>query len=226
MDTRVIGLYNVYKKCNMITNKELLHLYLDSDKFALGKNRPFPLPYIDSIWRYQRLLRYYEYHRNVGNKIRRCWYSLLLRRLGERLGFDIPGNVFGLGLRINHYGMLIVNSNAKVGKWCDINQGVNIGANGLIDDEGKIHLRVPIIGNYCYIGIGATIFNNCKIGDNVRIGANSVIMKDVPNDMTVYGLSMQMHHHRHKMLCISSPEFEQLFLTKYPQYKELIKSIE
>ena len=54
----------------MITNKAILHLYLDADKFALGINRRFPCPFVDSIWKYQRTLRFYEYHKNVGNKLR------------------------------------------------------------------------------------------------------------------------------------------------------------
>ena len=45
----------------MITNKEILHLYLDADKFALGINRRFPRPFIDSVWKYQRTLRFYEF---------------------------------------------------------------------------------------------------------------------------------------------------------------------
>lgn len=58
----------------MITNKALLQLYLDADKFALGIKRRFPRPFLDSIWKYQRTLRFYEYHKNVGNKLRRYIY--------------------------------------------------------------------------------------------------------------------------------------------------------
>lgn len=209
----------------MIKDKKTLQLYLDADKFALGINRRFPRPFLDSIWKYQRTLRFYEYHKNVGNKLRIYIYSLLLTIRGERLGFSISGNSFGLGLRINHHGMLIVNKHARIGKWCDINQGVNIGANGMIDEEGRVHLRTPIIGDYCYIGIGAKIFGDCKVGDNVRIGANSVITKNVPDDMTAFGIPMTVHPHKHKMLAISTPEFEEAFLQKYPQYRELIKTV-
>lgn len=209
----------------MIKDKQTLQLYLDADKFALGIKRYFPLPIKDSIWKYQRTLRFYEYHKNVGNKLRRYIYSLLLTIRGERLGFSISGNCFGPGLRINHHGMLIVNKHARIGRWCDINQGVNIGANGMIDENGEVHLRTPIIGDYCYIGIGAKIFSDCKIGNNVRIGANSVVMKDVPDNMTAIGIPMKIYANKHKMLCISSPEFEESFLQRYPQYRELIKSL-
>ena len=209
----------------MITDRQTLQLYLDADKFALGINRRFPRPFVDSIWKFERTLRYYEYHKNVGNKLRRYIYSLILTKRGERLGFTISGNCFGLGLRIHHYGMLIVNKHARIGKWCDINQGVNIGANGIIDDDGKIHLRTPVVGDYCYIGIGAKIFSDCRIGDNCRIGANAVVTKDVEDNMTAIGIPMKMHPNKHKMLCISSPEFEEAFLQEYPQYRELIKKI-
>lgn len=209
----------------MIKDKQTLQLYLDADKFALGIKRKFPLPIKDSIWKYQRTLRMYEYHKNVGNKLRRYIYSLLLTIRGERLGFSISGNCFGPGLRINHYGLLIINAKARIGKWCEIHQGVNIGANGMIDENGEVHLRTPIIGDYCYIGIGAKIFSDCKIGNNVRIGANSVVMKDVPDNMTAIGIPMKIHANKHKMLCISSPEFEESFLQRYPQYRELIKSV-
>ena len=207
----------------MITDKQTLQLYLDADKFALGIKRKFPIPLIDTIWIYQRTLRYYEYHKNVGNFLCKLWFSFLLRRRGERLGFYISGNCFGPGLRINHYGMLIVNKHARIGKWCDINQGVNIGANGMIDEEGKVHLRTPIIGDYCYIGVGAKIFSDCRIGNNCRIGANAVVTKDVKDNMTAIGVPMKTHPNTHKMLCISSPEFEEAFMQKYPQYRELIK---
>ena len=43
--------------------------------------------------------------------------------------------------------------------------------------------------------------------------------------MTAIGIPMKTYPHKHKMLCISSPEFEEAFLQKYPQYRELIKTI-
>lgn len=55
-----------------------------------------------------------------------------------KLGFVIPPNVFGGGLRINHFGNIVVNSEAKIGEWCDIHQGVNIGT----DFEGDPKLVI------------------------------------------------------------------------------------
>jgi serine O-acetyltransferase len=206
----------------MIKDKQTLQLYLDADKFALGINRGFPRPFMDSIWRYERTLRYYEYHKNVGNKLRRFIYSLLLSIRGERLGFSISGNCFGPGLRINHHGLLIVNAKARIGKWCDVHQGVNIGEKGYLDEQGKVVSEVPALGDYCFIGPGAKIFGGCKIGDNVRIGANAIVNKDVPSHNTAFGNPMQTHMNKRGIITIATPSVEEEFLNKYPQYRELL----
>lgn len=75
---------------------------------------------------------------------------------------------FSGGLRINHYGLIVVNPNAKIGEWCDIHQGVNIGQN---IEPGS----APCIGNHVWIGPGAKLFGAIRIGDNVMIGANAVV---------------------------------------------------
>lgn len=209
----------------MITNKETLQLYLDADKFALGINRRFPRPFMDSIWKYERTLRFYEYHKNVGNKLRSYIYSLILTIRGEKLGFSISGNCFGLGLRINHHGLLIVNAKVKIGKWCDIHQGVNIGENGWIDEYGNPASEVPILGDCVFIGPGAKIFGRCNIGNNVRVGANAVINKDIPDNCTAYGVPQKYTLTNRNIITIANKITEELFLQKYPQYKELIKKI-
>ena len=209
----------------MITNRQTLQLYLDADKFALGINRRFPRPFVDSIWRYERTLRYYEYHKNVGNKVPKLLFALILTILGKRLGFSISGNCFAPGLRINHYGLLIVNAKARIGKWCDIHQGVNIGENGYYDDQGCAISEVPQIDNFCFIGPGAKIFGKCKIGNVVRIGANAVVNKDVPSNHTAYGNPLKMHSNIRYIITIAFPTIEEQFLEKYPQYRELIKTI-
>lgn len=209
----------------MITNKETLQLYLDADKFALCINRRFPRPFMDSIWKYERTLRFYEYHKNVGNKLRSYIYSLILTIRGEKLGFSISGNCFGLGLRINHYGLLIVNAKTRIGNWCDIHQGVNIGENGYMNENGISISEVPILGNFCFIGPGAKILGNCVIGNNVRIGANSIINKDVPNNYTAYGIPQVNNPNKRKIMTIADSSTQELFLRKYPQYIGLIEEI-
>lgn len=48
--------------------------------------------------------------------------------------------------------------------------------------------EVPIIGDNCFIGPGAKVFGKIKIGNNVAIGANAVVNKDVPSNVTVAGV--------------------------------------
>ena len=91
---------------------------------------------------------------------------------GVRLGFSIPINVFGPGLRINHYGLIVVNPKARVGAFCDIHQGVNIGEGFGKDD-------VPEIGDHVYIGPGAKIYGRIRIADRTAVGANAVVIEGI-----------------------------------------------
>lgn len=193
----------------VIKDRKSLRMYLDADRFALGINRRIPI--VDAVWIYERTLRFYEYHKNKNNIIRRCFYSVLLSIRGQRLGFSISGNCFGPGLRINHFGSLVVNSNARIGEWCDIHQGVNIGENGCFQDD-KFISQVPRLGNYFFIGPGAKIFGDRLIGDNVQIGANAVVNKDVHDGCFVYGIPKTTREKIRKTSTIASKDFERMFL--------------
>lgn len=204
----------------MITDKKTLQLYLDADKYALGIKKKYPCVR-DNVWKYERALRYYEYYRNTGGVLR-VVYALILQIRGRKLGFNISGNVFGPGLRINHSGLLVVNAKAKIGKWCDIHQGVNIGENGYYDENGNAISEVPIIGNYVFIGPGAKIFGKANIGDRVRVGANAVVNKDVQEGKLVLGNPQIEKEPKKELLTIANRKFEQSFLEKYPQYKGML----
>ena len=154
-----------------IASKQDLKHFLEMDKRALGITRKRPRPFVDKVWKFQIVLRKHEYWTNcTNNKAMKLLYAFLHYNLGTKLGFSIPCNVFGAGLRINHYGLIVVNPEAKIGQWCDIHQGVNIGVNL---EEGS----VPTLGDNVYIGPGAKIFGKVQIGDNVMIGANAVVTK-------------------------------------------------
>lgn len=171
----------------MIFTIKDLDEYLAKDKFALGiENRNTPKIFRDYIWRYQIILRKHEFFYNNKDKslfykIMEKIYSLRHQMLGAFLGFDISVNSFGPGLRINHWGYIVVNGNARIGAWCDIHQGVNIGQN--------IESGAPSIGDNVWICPGAKIFGNISIADGVAIGANAVVDKSVSEkDITVAGM--------------------------------------
>ena len=92
----------------------------------------------------------------------------------------MPCNVFDYGLRINHFGLLIVNPNCRIGKFCDIHQGVNIGTSF---DGG-----CPTLGDNCWIGPGAKLFGGIVIGNEVAIGAGAIVTKSFAEDnITIVG---------------------------------------
>jgi serine O-acetyltransferase len=140
-----------------------------------------------------------------------------------RLGFDIPINVFGAGLRINHYGNIVINGGAKIGMWCDVHQGVNIGSNNSKSGEPL----VPKIGNNVWIGPGAKIFGNIIIEDEVQIAANAVVNKDFKRNTTIGGITA-------KILSSSGTEGVNVgaskrrmlhFVDEHPHYKEYFEDL-
>ena len=159
----------------MIDSKKALKEYLREDKKALHHTGLFPKPW-EHVWRFQRLLRRCEYYTNCRKdplgKVIRMWLRLRLRLFGMKCGFCIPPNVFGKGLSIAHTGNIIINPSVRIGDYCRLHVGVNIGtAAGLAD-------ACPTIGNNVYIAPGAKIFGKITIADNVVIGANAVVNKD------------------------------------------------
>lgn len=171
----------------MILTKNDLKYYLNEDKKALKKHRKFPLLLGDEIWKFEIILRKHEYYSNAVRKspitiLLKYYYAYRHYQKGIKLGFSIPINTFKEGLRINHYGLIVVNPHARIGRNCDIHQGVNIGQ-GLSEND------VPIIGDNVWIAPGVKIFNNIKIGHNIAIGANSVVNKSFEeNNITIAGM--------------------------------------
>ena len=133
--------------------------------------------------RFQRLLRRVEFLENCARgPLARALclvQRLRLRRYGIRLGFMVPRNVFGPGLALAHYGSVIVNGQARVGRNCRIHSGVVIG---------ELDGRAPVIGDDVYIGPGAKLFGAISVGDGAAIGANAVVTRDVPAGVAVGGI--------------------------------------
>ena len=93
----------------------------------------------------------------------------------------VAGTVIGSGLRIAHRGTIVIAGKTIIGKNCTLHQNVTIGRTfGLTGGT-------PIIGNNVVIFPGAQVIGNIKIGDNVIIGAGSLVVKDVPSNCVVGG---------------------------------------
>ncbi|NRO94306.1 Serine acetyltransferase [Lactobacillus helveticus] len=106
-----------------------------------------------------------------------------IHRLGVRLGFGIPINAVGPGLRIDHFGFVAINGNAKIGKNCHIYGDITIGQKGPNNSEA------PIIRDNVIIGAGARIIGPIKIASNCVIGANAVVIHSVLEEgKTIVGI--------------------------------------
>lgn len=93
-------------------------------------------------------------------------------------GIEIPRTAtVGPGLYIGHYGGITVSSVAVIGCDCNLSQGITIGVSGAGAKRGA-----PIIGDNVYIAPGARLFGKITIGHNVKIGANAVIHRDLPDN--------------------------------------------
>jgi serine O-acetyltransferase len=93
-------------------------------------------------------------------------------------GIEIPRTAkVGPGLYIGHYGNITVSSVAVIGCDCNLSQGITIGVSGAGKKRGA-----PIIGDNVYIAPGARLFGRITVGDNVKIGANAVIHRDLPDN--------------------------------------------
>lgn len=99
-------------------------------------------------------------------------------------GIEIhPGAQIGRGVFIDHGMGVVIGETAIVGDYSLIYQGVTLGGTG--KETGKRH---PTLGECVVVGAGAKVLGNIQIGNNVRIGAGSVVLRDVPSDCTVVGI--------------------------------------
>src|SRR5207253_9386468 len=94
-----------------------------------------------------------------------------------------PAAKIGRGFFIDHGMGVVIGETAEIGDYVTLFQGVTLGGTG--KDRGKRH---PTLGNHVVVGAGAKILGGIRIGDNVKIGANSVVLKSVPETSTVIGV--------------------------------------
>jgi len=99
-------------------------------------------------------------------------------------GIEIhPAAIIGRSFFIDHGMGVVIGETTEIGDHVTLYQGVTLGGTG--KEAGKRH---PSIGNHVIIGTGAKVLGNLRIGDYVRIGANSVVLRSVPDHATVVGI--------------------------------------
>ncbi|MEE8126550.1 MAG: serine O-acetyltransferase EpsC [Nitrospirales bacterium] len=93
-----------------------------------------------------------------------------------------PGAIIGTGFFIDHGMGVVIGETTEIGDYVTLFQGVTLGGTG--KDRGKRH---PTLGNHVVVGAGAKVLGGISIGDNVKIGANAVVLRSVPPESTVVG---------------------------------------
>ena len=96
-------------------------------------------------------------------------------------GIELPRSAtIGPGFYIGHFGGITIAPDVVIGRNCNISQDLTIGLSGQGEKAG-----VPTIGDNVYLAPGARVFGKISIGNNVKIGANAVVYKDIPDNAIV-----------------------------------------
>ncbi len=147
-------------------------------------------PAVKSVW--EVLLCYPGLHavtiHRLNHRLHGLGWLLLARVLSQIVrfftGIEIhPGASLGRGVFIDHGFGVVIGETAIVGDHCIIYQGVTLGGTG--KESGKRH---PTLDKHVIVGAGAKVLGNIIIGEDTRIGAGSVVIKDVPCGSTVVGI--------------------------------------
>lgn len=131
----------------------------------------------------QAIILYRLAHKLYNKKL--YFFARIVSQFGRFFtGIEIhPGAKIGKGLFIDHGMGVVIGETAEVGDNVTIYHGVTLGGTG--KDNGKRH---PTVGNNVVIGAGAKILGPIYIGKAARIGANAVVLKDVPCNSTAVGI--------------------------------------
>ncbi len=109
------------------------------------------------------------------------WVS---QRATRKTGIEIhPGATIGKGLFIDHGSGVIIGETAEIGDNVTLYQGVTLGGTG--KEQGKRH---PTLKDNVMVSAGAKVLGSFTIGENSKIGAGSVVLKEVPPNCTVVGV--------------------------------------
>ncbi|MDD7792806.1 serine O-acetyltransferase EpsC [Clostridium sp. 'White wine YQ'] len=155
------------------------------DVNSVMKNDPAARSFIEV------LLLYPGIHALIAYRISHYFYTkkmFFLARLISQIarfltGIEIhPGAKIGRGLVIDHGMGVVIGETAEIGNDVLIYHGVTLGGTG--KQKGKRH---PTIGSNVVIGSGAKVLGPIEVSDGAKIGANSVVLKDVPKDATAVG---------------------------------------
>ncbi len=137
-------------------------------------------------------LTYAGFQALLAHRLAHRLWKMRLRLLGRMVsqvarwvtGVEIhPRASIGYGFFIDHGMGVVIGETTEIGDYVTLFQGVTLGGTG--KEKGKRH---PTLGNHVVVGSGAKVLGNIRIGDSVKIGANSVVLRSVPSNSTVTGI--------------------------------------
>lgn len=181
-----------YYFVNMINSRNKLSYYLEKDR---ARMHSIGIPnFKDWIlhnekWyvnKYLVALRHVEYYYNTCSKydVRFLYWWFLYKRIGFKMRYNIAPNTTGPGLIIYHTGDFIwVEKGCKIGENCTLRPGVVFGRKNDKSDSAPV-----VVGDNCEFGVGAKIIGTVKIGNNVIVGANAVVVNDIPDNAVAVGV--------------------------------------
>mgnify|MGYP000166489787 CR=1 FL=1 len=119
------------------------------------------------------------------------------RHLSIKYQIQIPKETeIGPGLYLGHATTIVVSSTAVIGRNCNLSHFVSIGSN---------HGKAATLGNNVYVGPHVCLVEDVSVGDNVTIGAGSIVIKSIPVNMTAVGNPARVINHGHTAQYISNP---------------------
>lgn len=164
-----------------------------SESFQADFRRMTGKPYSGSISdRLQILtrhnLRYMWWYRKYCEK-GTLFRKYKLHRFSQKYGLEVRPKQCGKGLYLGYPYNITVGGGVVIGDYCSLHKGCTIGA----ENRGR-RCGSPMLGNFVYVGINATIIGNIRIGNDVMIAPNSFVNFDVPDHSVVLGNPGVIHH--------------------------------
>jgi serine O-acetyltransferase len=139
-------------------------------------------------FRAMAVYRFGVWRMTIRSKLIRAPFSILYRRwfrkVRNRYGIELPYSaILGRRVIIEHQSCIVIHGSCVIGDDCIIRQGVTLGNRHL-----EKPLEAPVLGRAVNIGAGAKILGNVHIGDHANIGANAVVLTDVPAHALAVGI--------------------------------------
>jgi len=159
-----------------------LHAFAERDSACLQMSTPF------LFYNGFQALQTYRIAHWLWNQGRQSLALYLQNRISMEYAVDIhPAARIGQGILMDHATGIVIGETAVVGDNVSILQGVTLGGTGKVTGD-----RHPKVGDFVLLSAGAKVLGNIRIGDCAKVGAGSVVLKDVPANCTVAGVPAEI----------------------------------